>query len=87
MNKMYGKTMKVHFEFYTGITHTDIGEFLKEKGLRGEWAGVMRSSGREELEPGVGIEFQWWDLQRSTLQIEINKQSNNQNTNCKSPDW
>ncbi len=34
---MYGKTMKVHFEFYTGITHTDIEEFLKEKGVRGEW--------------------------------------------------
>jgi hypothetical protein len=29
--------MKTHFEFYSGVTREEIGEFLKEKGLKGEW--------------------------------------------------
>ncbi len=29
--------MKVHFEFYSGVLQEEIGEFLKEKGLKGEW--------------------------------------------------
>jgi hypothetical protein len=29
--------MKVHFEFYSGVTQDEIGDYLKEKGLKGEW--------------------------------------------------
>ena len=29
--------MKTHFEFYSGVTQDDILNFLKEKGIEGEW--------------------------------------------------
>ena len=29
--------MKFHFEFYSGLTQSDISAFLEEKGVKGEW--------------------------------------------------
>jgi hypothetical protein len=37
LDKILYNRMKTHFEFYSGVTREEIGEFLKEKGLKGEW--------------------------------------------------